>query len=95
MENRFGQLAKERKVAQDIIKNEINIASADKSEAQNLPKVEEPPVKDTSKKMDVNTASIMFYLPEDMKFDLMIYAKKRKETVSDFLRQLISNEIYK
>lgn len=50
--------------------------------------------KDVSKKMEDNQAAVMFYLPEDVKLDLAIYAKKHKKAVAEILRELVVEKIY-
>ncbi len=50
--------------------------------------------KDVSKKMEDNQAAVMFYLPEDVKLDLSIYAKKHKKAVAEILRELVVEKIY-
>ena len=52
------------------------------------------PVKELSKHMEDNPASLMFYLPEQMKEDLFMAARKEKKSVAIYLREIISNELY-
>ena len=50
--------------------------------------------KEVSKRMEDNQAAVMFYLPEDVKLDLAIYAKTHKKAVAEILRELVIEEIY-
>ena len=47
-----------------------------------------------TKNSDDNKGAIMFYLPEDVKLDLMIYAKKQKKSVALILRELVVEKLY-
>lgn len=103
--NRFGKVAEKRREEQQAITNSTAPASAPKESGKASGKKEgakaskgqqskKKTKKQVSKKMEDNQAAVMFYLPEDVKLDLAIYAKKQKKAVAEILRELVIEKIY-
>ena len=91
MGNRFEAAAAERQASQQEI---INPKKETKTSAPKA-KEKKPEAKPKlSKKMEDNQAAVMFYLPEDVKLKLDIYAKENKKAVAEILRELVVEKLY-
>ena len=108
-DNRFGKAVDKRRQEQQAIINPDTPAEEAKEEkkSENAPVTKDgakasksqqsrkkKTKKQVSKKMEDNPAAIMFYLPEDVKLDLAIYAKKQKKAVAEILRELVVEKLY-
>ena len=96
MASRFGALADQSKEEQAATKEAMSGEAKEVKKMADKPKgnKKKAPKTKVSKKMEDNQAAVMFYLPEDVKLDLAIYAKKHKKAVAEILRELVVEKIY-
>lgn len=84
MENRFAKAANKRQTEREEIKKATKLTT---------PKpAKETPAKDENGAGE-NTASLMIYLPEDLKQQLKIYAATHHRSVAVILREWIAEKL--